>query len=106
MTPRKWTWPVVMNVSVIAAGASVISAIYSVDNTTNLMLSLASVLMFALCAVLAFITYTKMKSMDEEQDEVNCLKLKRPGVEVADQEIALKGKMPEGKMPKGKMPKV
>lgn len=107
MTPRKWTWPAVMIVSVIAAGVSILSAIFVADNSLNLTLSVAAAVMFALCAVLAFVIGSKMNNAEIEEDEVNCLTLKKPGIEVADDdEIVPKSKTPKGKMPKGKMPKV
>jgi hypothetical protein len=124
-TSSEKKWLIVMIAFAVAAGASLVVAIFSALSH-SMIKTVASIAMFALfvvCLATANIVRTKMSELKNEKEMVSCMKLKRPGIEYSDEDdispkspfseniyatddgnegmIVPKGKFPKGKMPKG-----
>lgn len=96
---RNKIWSAVMAISIAAALISAVATIFAVrgDDTLHTILLLAAMVLFVACAIFARMLGSKMDKMQEGDDEVKCMRMKKPGIEKADEEEIV---------PKGKMPKV
>jgi len=92
------TWLFVIVGSVIVAATSAVTATISVigGNMMLAVISLASLALFAACAVTAWTIRSRLSEIADTEEEVKCLKLKKAGYEGSSEEIVPKGKMPKG----------
>jgi len=90
------TWPIAAAVSAAAAALSAAVAVLSVSggNTVLTAISAASAGLFAACAATAWIIHIKISKAEDVREEINCLRLKKAGIERRCDEIVPKGKMP------------
>ena len=91
------TWPII---TIISAAVAVISAVIMVlsafgGSTINAIISAASFILFAACAAEALVIRSKISKIENADEEVRCMRLKKAGVERCDNEIVPKGKMPQ-----------
>jgi 4-amino-4-deoxy-L-arabinose transferase-like glycosyltransferase len=97
MSPER-TWLIVLVISAVAAAASAAMAVLSSDNgnTIHLILSVAAVVIFIACAVMAWEIRSKLAELNKPKEDIECLRLKKPGIEPRQEEdIVPKGKMPK-----------
>ena len=89
-------WLIVAAGSATAAAISVVEIALSIDsgNTILAVISAASLALFAVCAVTALTIRSRLLKAEKADEEVKCLRLKKPGIEVRSEEIVPKGKMP------------
>ena len=96
--PPERTWLIVTAASAAAAAVSAVSAVLSFAGGAAVrgFISGISVVLFAACSALAWTIRSKVSEKNEIGEEVECLRLKRPGIETRkDEEIVPKGKMPD-----------
>ncbi|MDR1954630.1 MAG: hypothetical protein LBP82_01590 [Candidatus Methanoplasma sp.] len=117
--PSEKIWIILMAVTATAAGVSAAAAAVSaVDgDMIQLLFSVISTVLFVLCLISANMIRVKISRMDRAEEEVSCLRLKKPGIEKRYEEEIVP-KTPYGGsqsindrdcdeeiVPKGKMPK-
>lgn len=92
-------WTAVLIISILAACISAAAVLLSVIDGEMLQVALSAIsaILFVSSAILAAKIRSKVISAEEPDDEVECLRLKKPGIERSDDERIV---------PKGKMPKV
>jgi len=92
-------WLIVMAACAAAAVLSMImTVLFVIDNdTTGAVISGASFVLFTVCSILARRIWSRASDIGKTEEEISCLRLKRPGFEdTRDEEIVPKGKMPKG----------
>ncbi len=96
MTSSQGTWLLALMVSVIATILSTLAAVLSLldDEMLQAALSTISAVLFLFCVLLILRIRTNLKAALETPDEVDCLRLKKAGIERSE-EIVPKGKMPK-----------
>ena len=89
-------WLTVTAGSAVAAAISAVEAILSIDNGDLILavISMASLTLFAICAITAWNIRSRLSTEEKADEEVKCLRLKKPGIERRSEEIVPKGKMP------------
>lgn len=101
--PPERIWLIVMVASAIVAVISAAELILSVMNGNVILAALsgAALVVFAACAVMAWMIWSKIDTMNRT---VYCLRLKKPGLDIVyneedgydrEDEIVPKGKMPK-----------
>ena len=95
--PSVETWTAVAIAAATAAGISAAMAGFSLmgGNTILAIVSGISLIILAMCSFSAWTVRSRISLMKEPEEEVRCLKLKRPGIERRGEEIVPKGKMPK-----------
>ncbi|UAL07722.1 MAG: hypothetical protein KRP56_00165 [Candidatus Methanogranum gryphiswaldense] len=89
----KTTWRIIAVLTLIASVLSSIEAVLS-EGYIRVIFALCSVCFLISCAVMVMTRRKYLEAFDRNST-VNCLKLKRPGVDRKDtEEIIPKGKMP------------
>jgi uncharacterized membrane protein YqjE len=86
---------------IFAAAAAVAAAelVLAVADGKNLLAAICVIALaiFAACIPAAWTLRSKMSEVNKAEDEINCLRLKRPGLERGQEaEIVPKGKIPKG----------
>jgi FtsH-binding integral membrane protein len=95
----KKTWLAIAVASAVAAGISAVVMVssYTDGDTGITMISAIALAALAACSITAWSLMSKVSSLEKamEEEEVICLRLKRPGIEMREEEIVPKGKMPK-----------
>jgi Na+/melibiose symporter-like transporter len=97
LSPER-TWLLVAAASVAVVAVSAAMAVLSVtnDNLIGAVASVASIIVFSACAFLAWKIHSRLVEINNTPEEINCLRLKKPGIiREEEEEIVPKGKMPE-----------
>ncbi len=95
--PPENTWLIAVAACCAAAAISAAAAFLSYTDGKMIDTAVAAVgcAMFIGCAVAGWIIRSKISEMNKVEEEVSCLKLKKPGIDTArSEEIVPKGKMP------------
>jgi len=90
-------WRNVMIVSIVLSLVSALSLSLSLmgGEQVHVILSTVLTVIFVMCAVISYRTSKKYEELQEEDGTVTYFKLKRPGLEMKEEEeITPKGKMP------------
>ena len=96
--PPERPWPVVTAIFAAAAVLSALMAVLSISNkdTIGTIISGAALILFIACSVLAWNIRSRISEINRPDENVECLRLKRPGIErTYEEEIVPKGKMPD-----------
>ncbi|MDR0309256.1 MAG: hypothetical protein LBH88_00650 [Candidatus Methanoplasma sp.] len=103
---------IAMVISAVAVSVSAAAAVLSIAGGDMVLTSISviSLVAFVLCLIYANALRIKIDGMKKAEEEVRCLRLKKPGIENAHDEIYPKTGSPGGTyeediVPKGKMPK-
>jgi len=91
------TWLIVAIISAVAAIISAAMAVLSAagGSTVHATISVVSLILFSVCTAEAWTIRYRISKMEDIDEEILCLRLKRAGVERYGEEIVPKGKMPQ-----------